>query len=270
MSMDRPDKAYYPPAVASTTMPAMFPLQIPDHSIRAEAFDQILAQRGIRMIHRRSIPCFNLVDLEQNSHDPLCTVCDGAGVYYYAEKEIFGLFHGNSLEKSFEHHGVWEVGQAMITLPTEYPDGTEADFNTLDQLFLPDFTVRMWEIKEFIPNPTLTQSVRYPIQKTDFVGSAVNNVVKVYQPGVDFNITPTGNIQWVSGKQPSYSKLSEKGEVFAVSYFASPIYTVVQHMRELRITQEVQADGRKIARRLPQSILVRRDYLRNSPEKEGQ
>ena len=270
MSMDKPSQIYTPPAVAPTTMPSFFPMQIPDPSIRGVAFDQLLSQRGIRMVHRKSIACFNLTDLEQNSHDPMCSICDGAGIYYYEEKEIYGLFHSNTLDKAFEHHGVWEVGQALITMPTEYADGTQAEFNTLDQIMIPDFTVRMWELKEYIPNVAKTQSVRYPIQKTDFVGSAVGSLVKKYIQGTDFTLTSTGDIKWVVGHEPQYNNMIQKGEIFAISYFAHPVYTVIQHLRELRITQEVQADGSKMARRLPQSILVRRDYLRNSPEREGQ
>jgi hypothetical protein len=38
-------------------------------------------------------------------------------------------------------------------------------------------------------------------------------------------------------------------------------------MRELRVTQQMQPDGTKIARRMPQEILVRRDFLVNPAEK---
>jgi len=263
--MDKPGQIY-PNVITST--PQFMPPQIPDQSIRGASFDQLLQQRGIRFTHRRAIPCFNVNDLDQNSHDPMCTVCDGSGIYYYREKEIYGVFSSNSLQKMFEHHGVWDVGSAVVTLPVEYPDGEQADFCMFDQLVIPDFTVRMWELKEFVPTTGLLQQVRYPIHNIDFIASAANNIVKEYKVGVDFNITSDGKIQWISGKQPAYDNVNERGDVYTVSYFANPVFTVLQHLHELRITQEMDASGSKIAKRLPQNILVRRDFLRNSPETE--
>ena len=262
--MDKPNGIY--PRV-STSSQAQMPLQIPDPSIKGVAWDQLLQQRGIRFMHYRALPCPNVKDLDQNSHVPQCVVCDGSGLYYYHPKEITGLFVSNSLEKMFEHHGVWEVGSAVVTLPVEYPDGEEADFNIFDRLVIQDFTVRMWEQKEFVPNATLTQQVRYPIEKVDYMVSAENNVIKEYKAGIDFNVVD-GKIQWIKGQQPTYNNVLERGDVYTVVYYAQPVYTVLQHMRELRITQEMQADGTKIAKRLPQSVLVKRDFLVNSPEAE--
>lgn len=263
--MDKPGRAY---PSAPTSYPPFMPPQIPDPSLRGASFDQLIEQRGIRFLHRRSIPCMNINNLDQNSHVPTCTVCDGSGVYYYREKEIYGLFLSNSLEKMFEHHGIWDVGSAIGTFPTEYADGEQADFAVFDQLVIPDFTVRMWELKEFVPTAGLIQQVRYPIQKTDYVASAANNTVKEYIVGVDFNITLDGKIQWVSGKQPTYNNVTEQGDVYIVSYFANPVYTVLQHMRELRITQEMGTDGVKRSKRLPQQVVLRRDYMRNGSEPE--
>lgn len=266
--MDKPSQVYLPPAMSSLSTPQYMPPQIPDPSLRGASFDQLINQRGIRFLHRRAIPCFNIKDLDQNTHEPTCPVCDGSGIYYYREKEIFGVFYSNSLEKMFEHHGVWEVGSAVVTLPTQYADGEQADFNMFDQLVIPDFTVRMWELKEFVPTTGLIQQVRYPIQKVDFIAAANNDVVIPYAVGVDFNLTTDGKIQWVPGKQPVYDNVAERGDVYVVSYYGNPVYTVLQHMRELRITQEMQADGTKKALRLPQQVLVKRDFLRNSPEAE--
>jgi hypothetical protein len=210
----------------------------------------------------------NVNDLDQNSHDPQCAVCDGSGLYYYKEKEIYGVFYSNSLQRMFEHHGVWDVASAIVTLPTEYADGEQADFCMFDQLVIPDFTVRMWEMKEYVPTTGLIQQVRYPIQKIDYIASAANNVVKEYKPGIDFNLTTDGKIQWVPGKQPSYDNVNERGDVFTIAYFANPVYTVMQHMRELRISQEMDSTGHKVSKRLPQQVLVKRDFMRNGSEPE--
>jgi hypothetical protein len=250
-----------------TSVPSPLPLHIPDPSIKGVSFDQLIQNRGIRFIHRIAAPCPNLQTVFDNSHDPNCPICDGNGMMYYREKEIWGLFYSNSLEKNFEMQGIWEIGTAFVTLPTVYPDGSQAEFNTFDQLVIPDFTVRVWELKEYEPRANRQQQLRYPIATVDFIGAAKNGVLIEFEAGVDYNVVD-GKIEWVAGKEPQYDNVKDRGEVFVVSYFCNPVYNVLQHLRELRITQEL-INGQKIPQRLPQQVLVKRDFLANPPEKEA-
>ena len=244
--------------------PSDFPLFLQDPSIRGNSFDQILQNRGIRFVHRKSAPCPNMRSLVDNSHNPQCPICDGNGILYYEEKEIFGVFTSNSLQKNFEMQGIWEIGTAVVTLPVTYADGTLAEFNTYDQLVIPDFTVRMWELKEYEPRIDLQQRVRYPIVDINLLASAVSDQLVNYEVGVDFNIVD-GKIEWIPGKEPSYDSINERGDVFVVDYTANPVYVVMQHLRELRVTQEL-VNGQKVPRRLPQELMVKRDFLANGPE----
>lgn len=261
MVMDKPIATY---PNSPTSMPSPMPFNIPDVSVRAEAYDQILKNRGIRVIHRRALVCPNVLALDTNSHTPECPNCDNSGFMYYGDREIIGTFNGNSMEKTFEQHGVWEIGTAVMTFPSEYADGTEADFQQFDRLEIPDFTVRLYELLEYLPTADNTQSVRYDIEKVDFM--VVTNVgpklaQRIFNVGVDFNIV-NGDIVWVDGKQPNYDASAQRGQVIAVAYYANPIYIVIQSLRELRITQEMDpATGMKVARRMPQEVLVRRDFL---------
>jgi len=242
------------------------PLYLPDPSIKGVSFDQLLSQRGIRFIHHKAIPCMNVESTTFQAHQPDCSFCDDSGFIYYESREIWGVFSGNSIKKTFEAHGVWETGTAVVTLPTEYPDGVQADFNTYDRLEIPDQTVRLWELKGYEPRPDNLQDLRYPIQNVDYASSITDNVQKFYTAGVDFNITPEGAIEWISGQEPIYSVSLERGEVVGWAYYAKPVYVVMQSLRELRITQEL-VNGVKTARRLPQQILVKRDFMVGSGEK---
>jgi hypothetical protein len=208
----------------------------------------------------------NVESTDFQAHQPDCPFCDDSGLIYYESKELWGVFSGNSIEKTFEAHGIWEVGSAVVTLPTEYADGTQADFNTYDRLELPDFTVRLWQLKMYEPRLGGIQDLRYPVQKIDYSSSISLGVQKFYQVGVDFNVDTNGSIVWISGKEPSYNTSNERGEVIGWAYFAKPIYIVLQSLRELRITQEM-VNGQKVAKRLPQQILVRRDFLVGTGEK---
>ena len=233
---------------------------INDPSIRGVSFDQLLKNRGIKFTHRRAVPCPNIQTVGTNAHNPNCKQCDGNGILYYCPKEITGTFTSNSLEKNFEQQGLWEVGTAMVTMPAEYDDGTQADFQTYDQLIIDGFTVRIFELDDYVTRTDNSHQMRYPIENIDFIASVPDNcTTTTYTAGTDFNIV-SGNIEWIAGKEPTV------GTVLTVSYFAKPVYVVLQQMRELRVTQELQSDGSKIARRLPQQLLVKRDFLANLPE----
>lgn len=267
MSMDPPNKQFpNPPATSVTSTASPMPMWLPDPSIKGASFDQLLSQRGIRFIHHRAIPCMNIKSTDFEAHEPDCKFCDDSGVIYYSSQEIWGVFSGNSIEKTFEAHGVWEVGSAVVTLPTTYPDGTQADFNTFDRLEMPDYTVRLWELKGYEPRPGNIQSLRYPIEKVEYASSIVDGVQTFYYENTDFTVNADGQIVWIDGRQPVYDPVLERGAVIGWAYFAKPVYVVLQSLRELRVTQEL-IGGIKTTIRLPQQILVKRDFMVGSGEK---
>jgi hypothetical protein len=263
MAIEKPSQTY--PTVTSGSSASPMPIVLPDPSIQGVSFDQLLRQRGIRFIHSKAVPCPNMLTVDNSAHDPACTFCDNNGYLHYDQKEIWGTFGGNSIQKTFEAHGVWEIGSATVTCPTTYEDGTQADFNAFDQLVLPDFTIRLWELKEYEPRPGSIQSLRYPIHNVEYASSITAGVQKFYVKDVDFSINGSGQIVWIAGHEPAYNTSTDHGEVIVWSYFANPVYQVVQCLRELRITQQM-VNGQKVATRLPQSLLVKRDFLPGAPE----
>ena len=258
-NMNRPSGTHTKSAKStSSQMPGI----LQDPSIKGLSFDQMIQNRGIAFTHKRAVPCPNMGALDDNSHDPYCTICDNSGMIYYEEKSITGIFSGNSLDRLFEQQGMWETGTAVVTFPAEYSDGTQADFNEFDQLVIRDFEVRLWELIEYEPTSNSRQKLRYPITEVDYIASVESGVLTPYTEGTDFNIT-SGEIEWISGQEPTYDSANDRGTVIVVSYYALPVYTVVQTLRELRVTQEL-VGGVKTARRLPQEVLVKRDFLRRT------
>lgn len=252
-SLDKPNRTYTnPPNSYQSPMPTY----IPDISIRGESWDQLAENRGIRFIHRVAAPCPNMKRLVDNNHQPDCSFCDGSQILYVQEKEIFGTFTNNQLEKIFEVQGVWEIGTAVITFPTEYADGTQADFNVFDKLECPDFQIRLSDLKEYNNAPIGT---KYPIINVCDLSSVVSGSLKKYVQGTDFNIVD-GVIVWVVGRQPAYNTIEEIGEVLSITYTANPVYNVLQTLHEIRATQQM-VNGQKVAKRLPQQVLVKRDFL---------
>lgn len=254
MALDKPDKQY--PNSGNSFGPFM-PGNLPDPSIRGASFDQLLNNRGIRFIHKIAAPCPNMNRLNDNNHDPECPFCDQSQILYVEEREIWGVLSSNTLEKLYEIQGVWEVGTAVITFPTEYNDGTQADFNVFDQLICPDFQVRLSDLKEY--DNTGVTGLKYPIVSVVNITSIKDNQPRTYAEGVDYNIVD-GNISWISGKEPFYNDIEEIGEVLSITYNANPAYNVMQTLHELRVTQEL-IDNVKTAKRLPMNVLVKRDFL---------
>ena len=251
---------------SETSTPSFFPPNLPDPSGYKQNFDQLLNRRGIRFRHYKSLPCPNIKLLDDNSHDPLCEQCDGSGIIYYEPKDIVGVLTSNSVEKQFEYQGAWEIGSAVVTMPSEYADGEQADFTLYDKLVVLDYTVRLWELKEYEPRPGDTQQLRYPIEKVGYLITVTDSEVTEFQQGVDFTVD-NGVINWISGHTPSYDAINEMGQTYSVSYWANPVYIVLQPMRELRVTQQMMPDGTKVAVRLPQQLVIKRDFLVNKPEK---
>jgi hypothetical protein len=157
------------------------------------------------------------------------------------------------------------MGTVMVTVPTHYPDGTEADFSMFDRMEVVDFEVRLWELKQYEPTPSGVQKLRYPIVKTSRVEAVTTSARKEFIEGVDFNIVG-GGISWISGREPEYDAYNGIGQVYSVNYYCKPIYVVLNPLRELRITQEQKGASRQVER-LPQQLVLRRDFYVNGPDK---
>jgi len=262
--MKKPD-AIYNPSTRST--PSPMPDQIPDPSIRGEAWDQLLQNRGIRFIHRVAIPCPNMKGLNENNHSPNCSYCDNSQMIYKEffpgttnPREIWGVFTSNTLEKMFEVQGVWDIGTAVVTLPAEYPGGQQAEFSTFDQLYCPDFEVRLNDLIEYKSATNKITRLRYPVVSIEYMSAVVNGSLYDYVEGTDFDITADGDIQWLI--EPSYDAVNDIGQVISIVYNANPVYTVQNVLHEMRVSQQYDfATGQKIAKRLPQQVLVKRDFL---------
>jgi hypothetical protein len=255
MSVDKPSQQY---PLGLGSFGSLFPNVLPDPSYKGDAFDQLLQNRGIRFIHKVAAPCPNINVLDDNNHDPECPFCDNSQILYVEEREIWGVLSSNSLEKLYEIQGVWEVGTAVITFPTHYPDSqVQADFNIFDQLICPDFQVRLSDIKQY--EGTGITKCKYPIVRAVNITAIVDGAIKTYVDGEDYNIMD-GNIEWIAGKEPAYNEIEDIGEVLSITYVANPVYNVQQTLHELRVTQEL-VNGVKTAIRLPQQVLVKRDFL---------
>jgi len=238
------------------------PDNLPDPSIDPIAFEQLIKNRGLRWRHEKAVPCPNIGDIEIGMHDPNCTICSN-GMIFYGCSEIHGIFSNNRLEKMYEVMGIWDIGEAVVTF-SAYKDGLDGtpgaggaiDLQHFDKLVCLDYEFRFSEHIEH--SPTGIDRLRYPALEVEFLATKSNQ----YYPNTHFVIDVNGNIQWITQTQPAYDQLNERGEVYSISYTAQPVFYVVQLMHEIRATKAIDPlTGQNKAVRLPQQVLIRRDYL---------
>jgi hypothetical protein len=247
------------------------PDNLPDPSLDPKAFEDLIKNRGIRWKHEKATPCPNVSDIEQQMHDPNCRICEN-GMLFYGSSEIHGIFSNNKLERMYEVIGIWDVGQAIVTF-SAYMDGqdgtpgmgTAIDMQHWDKLTCLDYEFRWQERIEH--SPTGVDRLRYPALQIEFVATKS----KKYFADTHFQINADGNVQWISQEQPSYDQLNQRGEIYTISYTAQPVFYVIQLLHEIRATKAIDhATGLNKAVRLPQQVLIMRDYLfLNRKDKDG-
>lgn len=244
------------------TSSSPMPNLIPDPSIRGVSWDQLINNRGVIFEHHKMLPCPNMTSLTDYSHRADCPLCDNAAMISYWHKTIYGGFVPTDMDRMYEINGQWDNSSCSISLPAEYEDGTQAEFMKGDKLILRDFEVRLFHMVQY--KGTVVKC-RYPIESVEAIVSAVNNVIKEYKEGIDFEVVQ-GNIQFFPDKAPFYNKTTRASEVISISYYAKPVYIIEKLTSELAISQEL-VDGQKVSRRLPQSVIVRRDFIINETNK---
>jgi hypothetical protein len=225
-----------------------------------KGFEELIKNRGLRWKLEKSAYCPNLTDLDAGQHDPNCKLCNN-GLLFFGEEVIWGILQNQRLEKFYEIHGVWDIGEAMVTFSAYTEDGKPIDLQHFDRLTCLDYEFRWSELLEH--SITGIDRLRYPALSMEFCATAR----KTYYIDEHFIITPEGHIQWLSSSdQPGYDQINQKGEIVTYVYTARPVFLIVQLIHELRATKAFDSGTNAIMPvRLPQTVLIRRDYLARHP-----
>lgn len=189
----------------------------------------------------------------QNCNHPNCW----NGFLQVDQKEVWGYFNNDQLNKLFEIQGEYNENIAIITLAATCTDGTEAEVHPYDQLIaVADYQKRVYELVESSP-VGLDRLKYYALD----VLTIETKSGKKFTKGVDY-VVDSGKIKWISQNRPIYDQQIKRGEVFSIAYYIQPIFYVHHVMKELRATQVFDPmTGEKVAVRLPQHIMVLRELL---------
>jgi hypothetical protein len=230
-----------------------------------KGFNELIASKGIRMVHARPLPCPNIKDLHASDHDPSCNQCQN-GMIYYGHRELVGAFMGNDNNRQFLINGQWDLSNASIVMPTAYADGEDLDIQLFDQIIIPDFTVRYYQRVEH--SQTGIDRLQFPAAKVDLI---IDSTGASYTPEVDFTVDSFGNIKWLSQNRPGYDLSIDRGDIYSVNYYCKPVFTIIGLPHQLRTTQTIGPDGKPIQERFPQTAIVRKEFVPfNTGDKTGQ
>lgn len=242
------------------------PDNLPDPQLDPKAFEELIKNRGLRWQHFKATQCPNVDDLENNQHDPNCRRCEN-GMLYYGGAIIHGIFQQNKLERMYEVQGIWDIGEAVVTFSAYADDlagvpgkGAAVDLQHFDKLVCLDYQFRWQELIEH--SPMGIDRLRYPALNVEFLSTKQ----KEYKINEDFIIDENGYIKWTTTNRPDYNQDTQRGEVYTVAYCARPVFYVVQLLHEIRATKALNRETNEVeAIRLPQMVLIRRDYLFKHP-----
>lgn len=228
-------------------------------------FHSHIANHGIRVRIEKTVVCPNFIgNVDSLQHDVNCTLCEN-GFYHYDPIECMVLFQQDALVKAFLREGVFDPGQAIVTLPAFTEDGTkEILIHYFDRVTLLDEEERFYQLINKSEGDM--DVLRYNAIKTLMV---IDRRGIIYTEGVHFNLDTNGNIVWVAGKdRPRWNAEEGIGESFSVSYTFRPVYRVLDMLHEGRFSQRLVNGGVQMIRH-PQSVLIKKDYYMSKKDLDG-
>ena len=220
--------------------------------------DGFVTSLGAVFAHYRAIPS----PLGQNDrgsyrrNDGVDTITANGMIYRCAGK-FTATMTDNSRSEKRSSGGVLDPSEAKLVMPRFYDNKAVAEGKRIylkpgDRLYLVDKgvddTVVVSHKMDY--KPDCDNQAIYPIICLEDTIIDSNNVD--YTQGVDFIITPEGNIRWLSGgKNPGLDPNTGKGRIY--SY-------VVALPKEVRITG-VTENGERVAERMAYHAIVVREYI---------
>lgn len=225
----------------------------PRADFRPTDFDSAILTKGYRMYWSRAgiCPCLNNDQTEQP--DPTCALCQGDAYYYFLPDEALAAgatedSAGNPVQLNtagdgvliyvlmtsltqdvevFEKFGEWVFGTARATTQPQNKLGYR------DRLVSVDSEMTWAQVIEYdgstiipITGERRKSGLRYPFIKVH----QLRSLPTVYKQGVDFALTSSGTIQWLSTRPDSGTRLTLHGTIH-------PVWIVMDHVNTFRDTQ---------------------------------
>lgn len=189
------------------------------------------------------------------------------GMIYRCAGKFTATMTDNSREKARNEN---DPSQSRLVMPRFYDEvnGNETRIYLApgDRLYLsdPDADVLVsnyqkmdYELGDNVPV--------FPIVKLE--DNIVDSQNNEYRCGIDFNITPSGNIRWIDGaKNPGIDPDTGKGRIYSIRYLYKAYWYVVSLIKEVRVTNVTTGNVRG-PERMPYYAMLVREYVYHNQNK---
>ncbi len=222
------------------------------------AFDSAIRAHGVRFVHYRGQKCTVGV-VDQYDQRQVHPDHEGRsnGFIYTRAGVVMALFTGNNKDRKQSEMGIMDAGYAQLTLARNYEDAEgQVMLMPRDRLYLDDEDIIVPDWETVTKQISGKDRLRHPVVA---VVDLIDNRGVRYKQGVHFGIQG-GQIIWTTGG-PLHDPLTGAAALYTVRYTYRPYFYVDRMIKELRVAQERGADGVVKAVRMPQAVMVQREYI---------
>jgi len=229
--------------------------------------DQFVTSLGVQFIHYKAIPSpIGLKDKGDYRRSDGVDTISSNGFIYKKAGYFTATMVGNSASRKASDGGILDDSMARLIMPRFYDKGQEvaagdriylspgdrvyiADPNA--DVLVPNFQRMEYEIDQ-------DNRPMFPICKIEYIEDSQG---RSFQEGVDFMITPAGDIRWLSGgSNPGIDPDTKRGRVYSIRYLYKAFWYVVQIPNEVRITNITNGDIRA-PERMASHAIIQREYV---------
>jgi hypothetical protein len=232
--------------------------------------DELATGLGIDFLHLKAMPSpIGMKDKgDYRKPDKLDTLSSN-GMLYTKAGCFTATMVGNSKSQSRAKGGFIDQSTSRLIMPRFYnkQDG-QANGDRIyvapgDRIYVsdPNADVLVPNYQRMDFEATQDNTPMFPICKVEFITDSLGNS---FTEGIDFVITPRGDISWVAGAQnPGTDPDTGKGRVYSVRYLYKSYWYVIQIPNEVRITNVTDGEIRS-PQRMASHIVIQREYVYHS------
>ena len=242
-----------------------------------DLLDREIRDLGVRVKVFKSTICPNITSLETIDHDLNCEICNN-NMIDFAPQETIALFQQQDFKEEFKIKGTFDIDEVQATFPSGITLFQFARIELLD--FEEDFTELIQRQEGDIDR------LKYSACTVLGLFIADKTVVtsgrkREFHFGVDFELTSTGDIKWISSNRP------DERQIYSIYYRHHPVFRAVsaihrdrysqfnlrpEKIKSPKVTRDIEFRGNKDTRtfvKLPETWVIKRDYLLERRDAEG-
>lgn len=248
-------------------------------SFDLERFDDFTTSLGVEFVHFKAMisPIGKKDRGDYRRSDGVDTITSNGMIYRLAGR-FTATMTDNSRSKRRGDSGTLDPSESRLVLPRFYNDKGVSDGKRIylapgDRIYVADplADVFVSNYQEVDYEPGVDNVPMFSIAEME--QPIIDSRNAEYQQGADFDITPQGNIVWISGgKNPGIDPDTGKGRIYSIRYLYKAFWYITALPKEIRITN-VTTDGERKPERMPYHAMVVREYVfhqRNRGEQSNQ